>query len=348
MFDALPSSSAGPSSKSVPLWRQQWPYVVIGVGSAIGAIVFAGLFVSSAATNSEAMMRDDTVRVLERATDSEQSHVRSIAELTRERVLDRLRPAMARAEIIANDPVVIAAMRSCNKAEITDLANEIVRESTELDLVAVFNSKGTLCAFNTMTAKGEKFPIDGIEQIFSKIFSDVIVISSCLQGTAVKPALEFQLHCDFTPALIKSVGLSVAYSVPVLDPIDKQRLGVISVRMWFKRLLEVLPETDPNTQVVFVSDSGEVFEESKNPRGGPFEIPPKKVREMLGLLGSSDLTSSLFLWKTSRSISGSSPMRHPSTTVRSMCSSTRRVRGSRNTPGRVARHLRSPAAESPS
>ncbi len=111
MSTTSPPSPAGPSSRDVPLWRKQWPYLVIGIGAALGAVVFVVLFLSSAAASSEALMRDDTVRVLERATDSEQSHVRSIAELTRARVLDRLNSAIARAEIIAANPVVIAAMR---------------------------------------------------------------------------------------------------------------------------------------------------------------------------------------------------------------------------------------------
>ncbi len=177
-----------------------------------------------------------------------------------------------------------------------------MRDSTELDLVAVFDKLGTLCSFNSRQADGKDFPQAGVDAVFRMTLANEPIISTCLRGTTLKPALQFQLKCDFTPALIDSVGLSVAYSVPVVDPDaledgKPQRLGLISVRMWFERLLELLPESDPNTQVVYVSDTGKVFEESINPRGGPFQIPPEKVREMLALLDSNGESRSLFLWK---------------------------------------------------
>ncbi len=291
-----PKESILPNLGTVLPQRRQWPFLAVGLSAAVAALAFASLLLINVSTDASATLKDDTLRRLDGEPADEERYVRAITDLSRARVLDRVRPAMRRAELIAHDPAVIATMRRCDRAEVAALANALVANSTELDLVAVFDKTCALCAFNTHDAQGKAFSPEGIAEVFSKSFADRPVVNSCLRGTVAKPALEFQLHCDFTPALNNSVGLSVAYSVPVLDPETQERLGAISVRLWFERLLEVLPATDPHTQVVFVADTGEVFEESINPRGSPFPIPPEKVREMLAQLDADGATKSLFLW----------------------------------------------------
>ncbi len=270
---------------------------LLGVSAAIGAVAFAVLLFSDFTSGWRSATDSDAIVTLTKSVTAEEESVREIANITRARVLDRVLPATERTRIIARDPKVIETMRTCKQEEVTALANALVRESTEIDLVAIFDKTGALCSFNTESAEGRPFPEGGIAEVFSKSFDSRPIVQSCLRGNTSRPALEFQLHCDFTPALNNSVGLSVAYSMPVVDPADGSRLGVVSARLWFERLLEVLPRDSKNMTVVFVSDTGEVFEESINPRGAPFRIPPETVRAMLQRLDTSGESRSLFLWR---------------------------------------------------
>lgn len=274
---------------------QRWVLLGTAIVGLAGAVAFSYLLIES--RQEDSVEHDGTVQRLPMEANDEQDHVRAVAEMTRQRVLDQVRPAMERTQKIATDPAVIEAMRSCDQSAVTLVANQLVRGSTEIDLVAVFDSRGTLCGFNSEDADGRAFPSAGIAELYSKSFADRPIINSCLRADISRPALEFQLHCDFTPALNNSVGLSVAYSVPVNDPQTGARLGVVSARLWFERLLAVLPTFRTNTAAVFVAENGEVFEESVNPRGSTFPIPPTVVQEMRAALDSSGQTQSLFLWK---------------------------------------------------
>ncbi len=201
---------------------------------------------------------------------------------------------MRRTHIIAESPSIIAAMQSCDRSEVTALANRLIRDTTEVDVIAVFDSKGDLCAFNSVDSFGKPYPPEGVESLFQRRFDDRPIIASCLRDMRAAPALEFQQNCDFTPALNQSVGLSVAYSVPVIDPQTGKKLGVISVRMWFERLLQVLPTENSNTQIVFVSDKGVPFEEPRPAGVAPFPIPAKSVEQMLEFLHAENADQGLF------------------------------------------------------
>ena len=294
---SVPSSDPNESSVATRVaMKRQWPLIALACGAAAGALAFAAFLVANLPESSGSARSDESVQRLDVEPTDEQQSLRAIATITRERVMDRVRPAMERAQLIASDSRVIEAMRTCSKEEVTQLANHLIKESTEIDVLAVFDTSGTLCAFNTVDSAGRPFPSKGVEELYTKSFDSRPIITSCLRGANVKPALEFQLHCDFTPALNNSVGLSVAYSMPVNDPTSAARLGVVSVRMWFERLLEVLPTSIEDAQVVYVADTGEVFEESVNPRGSVFPIPPERVREMLASLDSAGRTTAIFLW----------------------------------------------------
>lgn len=277
------------------LW-ENWRWNAIAILAGIGAIAFGVMLLDSLFGDRNLDTNDGVLRRLELAESPEEEHVRAMACVTRKRVFDIVHPAMKRTQLLASDPEVIEAMRTCDKESATELANRLVSFSTEVDVAAIFSANGTLCGFNSVDASGKPFPAGGIESLYAKSFLERPIVSSCLRQSVTQPALEFQLHCDFTPALHNSVGLSVAYSVPVDDPDTGLRLGVVSARLWFDRLLSILPTDSRNFQAVFVSESGDVFEESVNPRGGPFPIPPEVVRNMRENLDSQGNTQQLFLW----------------------------------------------------
>lgn len=256
---------------------------------ALALLLAADLFFGSAS-----IPHDNVVRQQVADTSDEAEYVRSIANITRQRIHDQVAPAMRRTHIIAESPSIIAAMRSCDRLELTALANRMIRDTTEVDVIAAFDSKGDLCAFNSIDSFGKPYPPDGIDSLFRKRFDDRPIVASCLRDVRAAPALEFQQNCDFTPALNRSVGLSVAYSVPVIDPQSGAKLGVISVRMWFERLLRVLPPAHSNTQIVFVSEKGVPFEEPRAADAVPFPIPAKSVEQMLAVLQADGKDHGLF------------------------------------------------------
>lgn len=254
----------------------------------LAVYLLINLFSGSGSTHDDIVHR----RTSERSDEAE--HVRTVANITRQRIHDQLAPAIRRANILASSPEVIAAMRVCDRGEVTALTNRLIRATTEVDVIAVFDAKGDLCSFNSNDSFGKPFPAEGIDRLFRQKFADRPVVASCLRNVHAAPALEFQQDCDFTPALNNSIGLSVAHSVPVLDPTSGVTLGVVSVRMWFERLLDLLPTDASKTQIVFVSEKGIVFEEPRPAGVAAFPISPAQVVEMLADLKADGTTRGLF------------------------------------------------------
>ncbi len=296
----VPANLSSPPSlarENLASHRLSRPLAAVAVLAGLGALAFALIIAFNQPRGPSAADVGDKVQLLSIEPTNEHQYIQLVAGITRSRVLEQVRPAIKRAQLTASDPTVVDIMRRWNKAEATALANRIVRGATEVDVVALFDANGSLGAFNSCDASGMPFPAEAVADLYTKSFEQREVISSCLRGSSRKPALEFQMHCDFTPALHNSVGLSVAYSTPVIDPDSRVTLGVVSVRMWFDRLLDVLPPSGQPVQVVLVSDSGEVFEESITRTGAAFPIPPETVKQMMARLDDEGHTKALFVWQ---------------------------------------------------
>ena len=193
---------------------------------------------------------------------------------------------------LAEDPATTAALRAGLSADLTDLCNRAVTAGTEIDAVALFDASGRIRAINNLYSDGRPIPSDRVARILGMSFDGRDIIMRCVRNDADRSVLEFQTTCDITPAFFDSSGLSVAYSVPVLDPATHQRLGVVSSRLRFERISALVAGhavAGGAGSAHFVTDSGGYFDEAIN-RG---EIaPPISAVELAPVLASLISTSS--------------------------------------------------------
>ena len=169
--------------------------------------------------------------------------------------------------LLARAPELIEAFEKNDPLLLQQLANRDFSNSLELDVVAFFNKEGHIVAMNTVDKLGKPISQERLDRVMNADFNGRGIISSCLINRNKKAVVEFQTHCDFTPALFDSSGLSVAFSVPVVHPGSDDRAGLISTRLNFQRILEGVNHKNlrfRGKDIFLVSDRGEYFSEEIN------------------------------------------------------------------------------------
>jgi signal transduction histidine kinase/ActR/RegA family two-component response regulator len=188
--------------------------------------------------------------------------LRAVAESARDRVAQAVQPAIERTAIVAADAAVVDALRSRDAAALTRIANQEIRRSTEVDVIAIVDDAGRVVAMNTADRHGTPFDPARVAALVGHDLSDRPVVRDCVRGDGSRTVLEFQTDCEFTRALWDSAGLSVACSAPVVDPSTGRRLGAVSSRMRFERIAGLLDAGSvPGAAVLVVGEDGRVFDE---------------------------------------------------------------------------------------
>ena len=224
-------------------------------GMAVAGLVLIGVGVWTAPTSREDRVRREGVagRVL----------FRSASELIE--AADRsLEPMMAKTRRVASSARVRQAIVAADPRQIVRLCDDLVRGETPIDAVAIFDRDGQILGINHIYRDGRSVAGDAIERVMRADFSGREIIQGCLRPDATTGRFELQTDCDFTPALFGSRGLSVAYSVPVTDDGSGERLGVITVRLRFDRLADLVrrhPVAGGQGYAVLVSDDGRRLDE---------------------------------------------------------------------------------------
>jgi len=203
-------------------------------------------------------------------------------------------PAMLRTRLLSRNPELIGALAAGDAAAMSRLLNEAIVDSTEIDAAAVFNIRGEIAAVNTVYADGGRIDPERIDRIMSLSFSDREIVQRCVRNSSNDEALEFQTTCDITPALFDSSGLSVAYSVPIHDPLSGRRIGVISSRMRFDRLARLLNDRlvgGASGAAFFVGDKGDYFSEEINRGESEPPIPTEALARFVAPLADGSAAS---------------------------------------------------------
>ncbi len=182
-----------------------------------------------------------------------------------------LAPALDRTRRVAADPAVLAALRDADPDAATAACNRAILASTEIDAVTLFDHAGQLVAINTVYASGRPIAADRLGRIPRRNLGCGDQIDAALRCPGPLAAwggglLQFQTKCDITPALFDSSGLSVAYSVPVVDPSTGRAVGVVSSRLRFDRLLDLTRgrSVGGGGTAALVTDQGRYFSEDVN------------------------------------------------------------------------------------
>jgi PAS domain S-box-containing protein len=195
-----------------------------------------------------------------------------------------LLPAMKRTEILAKSPETIDALASGKSDVQTALLNSKITTATEVDAIALFDSAGRITAINTLYADGQQIAKVRIKRVLGIDMSQLPIIQRCLRNNSNAPVLEFQTHCTITPALFDSTGLSVAYSVPVINPQNGDKLGVISSRLRFERLSNLIEGhaiAGGSANAYFITDAGAYFSEAINSGREQAPVPVAELRKLV-------------------------------------------------------------------
>ena len=182
------------------------------------------------------------------------------------------------------------AFESNNPASLQQLANQYIKNSGQLDVIALFNKEGEIEVINNVDKSGEAIPKERLLRVMGASFKGREIISGCLINKNKKAMVEFQTHCDFTPALFDSSGLSVAFSVPVTQGSNQSRIGLISTRLNFKRILDVLNRKNRRFReedLFLVSDQGKYFSEEINSGKKSPPMPEKEIQDLIRPVASS-------------------------------------------------------------
>ena len=189
-----------------------------------------------------------------------------------------VKPAMERTQKLANDPAVRAALLSGNQQQLTEVCNEAIADSTEVDAVALFDRSGKILAINTNYTSGQPIEPQRVNRILRMNFDNRAIINQCVHNSGKDRVLEFQTACDITPALFDSTGLSIAYSALVRDPATGEKIGVVSSRLRFERLSDLIKSREVGgraNSIEFVTDQGDYFSEQINAGHAAPPIPPR-------------------------------------------------------------------------
>ena len=201
-------------------------------------------------------------------------------------------PAIHRTRKLAANPEIIGALRSNDRKRLTELCNDAICNSTEIDAVAVFRADASIVAINSVFADGKPIPRERVDRILGLDFEKRPIISRCVSNESTEEVLEFQTNCDITPSFFDSTGLAVAHSVPILDPATGGKVGVVSTRLRFERISSLVENGAKNEcgSVYFVTDQGGYFSEAINSGTTPPPIDMEDLKAIVApiVLGHSD------------------------------------------------------------
>ncbi|HYF15745.1 MAG TPA: ATP-binding protein [Phycisphaerales bacterium] len=216
------------------------------------------------------------------------AHMRDVASEVSADVRDLASRGLAKTNALALDPRVRAVIARGDRSEAERLANDLLAQSLELDIVAIFDASGSLLALNTVGHGGVPIPREKLDVLYNADFSARGVVQGCLRDRTVETQMEFQTACDFTPPIFGSSGLSVAFSAPVPGAGEGERAGVVSTRLNFRRVTELLRENSfvrAGNGVYLVSDTGGFFDEEIN---AGIEPAPLSRDQVLATVGHGD------------------------------------------------------------
>lgn len=197
---------------------------------------------------------------------------------------------LAKTRALAADERLAGVIAAGDRAAGERLADDLLAESLELDIVAIFDPRGSLLAVSTLGRDRVPLARERIEPLYRRDFSGTEVVQSCLRRTDDVAAIEFQTGCDFTPPYFDSSGLSVAFSATIAAA-DGSHGGVVSTRLNFERISGLVRETSfvrAGNKAYLVTDDGMFFDEGVN--SGRVEAPlaASQVRAALATDSAGD------------------------------------------------------------
>ncbi|QQE12934.1 response regulator [Planctomycetota bacterium] len=223
--------------------------LIIGVFLLVGYMVYTTLYAIQKDTGSIAL-----------------SYLNDVGVNLRDQINDEIDPALLRTRMFAQDPRIIRGLEADDMGELVGRVNELIQMTMDVDAIAIHDREGKLIALNSVNSMG--VPYDNQEEI--KRLYEVMTapgngVKECLTNTETMEQIEFQFECRIAPVLFDSAGLSIAVSVPVFKPDTSERIGVVSTRLRFNRINQlILAEhfLNEGNSIYFITDDGQYFSES--------------------------------------------------------------------------------------
>ncbi|WP_432797724.1 hybrid sensor histidine kinase/response regulator [Poriferisphaera sp. WC338] len=227
-----------------------------------------------------------TLKRTQKPTDSiALSYLNDVGQNLRHQIQRVIEPALIQTRAMARNEEVRRDLTEKNKSQLVNLSNELIKKTREVDVIAFYDNAGKLLALNDVNNEGVSYKNkkDIVALYNIETYARPAVLE-CLENQELMEVIEFQLDCIMTPIYFDSEGLSISISVPVVDEMTQKRLGVVSTRLSFNRLNNVIMMdsflTDGNS-IYFISDNGEYFSESINSGKAIEPISSKVLGELL-------------------------------------------------------------------
>jgi Double sensory domain of two-component sensor kinase len=103
-----------------------------------------------------------------------------------------IQPAMRRGRMIATSHETVDAIKKGDPDELIEFCNRSIRNSTEVDAIAVFDKEGKLLALNSVYSEGTPVPIDRFQRIMKRDFSGREIIVGCINNELKKRSSNFK------------------------------------------------------------------------------------------------------------------------------------------------------------
>lgn len=227
------------------------------------------------------------------------SYMHDIGSEIKGNILSATLQGLQRTRLLAKSPELVEAFEKNDVATLKNLANRDFLQALELDIIAFFNKEGAIVAMNTVDKDGRPIAQERIDRVMNASFEGREIISGCLLNKNKKTLVEFQTGCDFTPALFDSSGLSVAFSIPAVKFSSNERVGLVSTRLNFKRILDAAEGKNlrfKDGEIFLVSDSGKYFSEEINSGKQKPPIPESAIMDLIKPLSlNPSLEQDIFL-----------------------------------------------------
>ena len=208
-----------------------------------------------------------------------------------------IEPALIRTRQFAKDPILLQSLETNNMANLMATANKLIQQTKEVDAITIFGKDGVLIAINTVDNMGQEYANQSaINNLLGISARPNTSVQNCLNNEDLTEQIEFQLNCRITPALFGSTGLAVSISVPVTDPTTNQRIGVVSTRLRFERLNDLIMAKQflkDGNSVYYITDDGQYFSESIARGQSAMPIPTNTLQEIVKPLVSSEASDLL-------------------------------------------------------
>ncbi len=227
----------------------------------------------------------------------EELHVRSVSQITRERLEDSLNRVAARAEWIAALPEIRDSAQDSRRNAADRAATQAILGEPDLDLITVHSANGELRGFNQTDRRGLP-ALRGVREAIATGFPAGFWHSPRWLDSVSNsdPGFELLLKWPIGRDSRSASGPALCCIVPIRDEASGQPIGALGAWVFFSRVEDLLPRPDRNVHFALVAAGGQLISDAPIQGSLAFPFTPPVVRDMVGLLNQANTDRGTLEW----------------------------------------------------